>query len=387
MIYDFDAINNRRGGLSYKYNAVENDVLPLWVADMDFKCAPEITSALNEFVNTGIYGYTSVPDSYYKAYIDWFYKRDGILHQKESLICVPGIVPAISATIKALTLPGDQVIIQSPVYNCFFSSIRNCGCETVDNELFIKNNCHYEMDLEDLEQKLSASRARILLLCNPQNPSGRLWSFDELKNLALICKKHHIYVISDEIHCDVRDENSKFTSMAHFYDLLENRLVIFKSASKAFNLAGLQNACIIARDPFIRERIDRQVNINEICDVNPFGIIGAITAFNKCESWLIQMNKYVKNNYLFLKDFFENNPCGIKVFPLESTYLSWLSIKDLNISSKDFCKKLYKEGRVLLNEGTEYGKGGEGFIRLNLALPKTVLNEALIRILKTAKSI
>ena len=383
MSFDFDNVYDRRNMLSLKYDIVPKDVLPLWVADMDFKTAPAITKALENFIKQGIYGYAKTPNSYYEAIKNWHLKREGLLFEKEWIIPIPGIVPAISSTLGALTLPGDQVIIQSPVYNCFFSSIRNQGLEAVDNQLILDDKHCYHMDLEDLKEKLQHPRARILLLCNPQNPGSRLWSFSELEKLVAICKEKNIIIISDEIHCDLRANGSEFNSIAKFASELKDNLVIFRSASKSFNLAGLQNAYIICKNAYFRERIDRQININEVCDLNPLGIIATITALNEGQQWLEELNAYIESNYLYLKNFLEQNCPQIKLTPLSATYLAWLDIRELQLSSKDFCYKLLKNGKVLLSNGEEYGAGGYGFVRLNLACPRTTLKQALERILKT----
>ena len=239
------------------------------------------------------------------------------------------------------------------------------------------------MDLEDLKEKLQHPRARILLLCNPQNPGSRLWSFSELEKLVAICKEKNIIIISDEIHCDLRANGSEFNSIAKFASELKDNLVIFRSASKSFNLAGLQNAYIICKNAYFRERIDRQININEVCDLNPLGIIATITALNEGQQWLEELNAYIESNYLYLKNFLEQNCPQIKLTPLSATYLAWLDIRELQLSSKDFCYKLLKNGKVLLSNGEEYGAGGYGFVRLNLACPRTTLKQALERILKT----
>lgn len=387
MNFDFDLVHDRRHMLSVKYDVVAPDVLPLWVADMDFKTAPIITEALTEFVKGGIYGYAHAPKDLYDAIISWHLKREDIVIQRNSILTIPGIVPAISATLGALTLNGDQVIIQSPVYNCFFSSIRNCGLETVDNRLILGADQRYYMDFADLKEKLKHPRARILLLCNPQNPGSRLWSFAELQELATICKERNIIVISDEIHCDVRKNGSIFTSMAKFSELLSDKLVIFRSASKAFNLAGLQCAYIICKDAALRERIERKININEVCDLNPLGMIATTKAFTAGEAWLYALNDYIDANFSFAENFLKHQCPQIKISPLEATYLAWLDVRALPLSTEALCQKLLDEGRVLLACGDEYGVGGQGFIRLNLACPKATLKEALERIAKVISSL
>ncbi len=379
MTYNFDEIIDRRSIGCEKYSTVPKDTLPLWVADMDFKVAPQIQKTLEKYVSSGIFGYGYVGDDYYDAVIDWIKRRDNVSINKEWILLSPAVIPALSATLMALALNGEQVIIQSPVYNCFFSSLRNTGVETVDNQLLLDENCHYTIDFSKLEQQFSNERARFLLLCNPHNPAGRLWSYDELNKLALLCAKYNITVISDEIHCDIRPNNSVFYSMLNWSEILKDKLVVLKSASKAFNLAGLKNSYIIAKDPEIRRRIDRSININEICEVGQAGAMATVAAYNESASWLYELNDYIETNYQYLCNFIKTKLPKLKLIPLEATYLAWVDCRSLPISSLELTEKLLKEGKVYFCDGDRYGKGGIGFIRINLACPRSILSEALNR--------
>ena len=270
--YNFDEVVDRRHTNSYKWDSAgREDIIPMWVADMDFRTAPAIIDALRRRVEHGIFGYTRVPDRYYDAVTSWFSRRHGWDFSSEMIIYTSGVVPAISAVIKGLTDPGDGVIVQTPVYNCFFSSIRNNGCEIVENPLIYENET-YRMDFEDLERKASDPNVKLLLLCNPHNPAGRVWRKEELLRLNDICKRHGVMVISDEIHCELVFSGYHYTPFASINEDCQNNSVVCCSPSKAFNIAGLQIANIISNNPEIRAKIDRAININEVCDVNPFGV-------------------------------------------------------------------------------------------------------------------
>lgn len=299
MIYDFSKPTCRRGTNSYKWDsAAGDDIIPLWVADMDFKTYPGITEALRRRVDHAIFGYTRVPDSYYEAVCRWFEERHGWRFHRDDIIYTSGVVPAISAVIKALTLTGDQVVVMGPVYNCFFSSIRNNGCELSSSPLiYNKTLLRYEIDFNDLEQRLSHERARLLLLCNPHNPGGRVWSRDELERVAVLCKKHGVRVVSDEIHCELTLGDHRYTPFGTLPDDLSYGSVTCCSPSKAFNIAGLQIANIVCRDAAVRERIDRAININEVCDVNPFGVLALQAAYSDGGyEWLCQLRAYLTEN-------------------------------------------------------------------------------------------
>ena len=263
MEYDFSRPTDRRGTDSYKWDsAPEADIIPLWVADMDFETFPAITEALQRRVAHGIFGYTRVPEAYYEAVCNWFGKHHGWHINREDIIYTSGVVPAVSAVIKALTLPGDQVIVQGPVYNCFFSSIRNNGCETVSNSLiYNKEELRYEIDFDDLEHKLAHERARLMLLCNPHNPGGRVWTRDELTHVAELCRKYGVRVVSDEIHCELTLYDNEYVPFGSLPDELSHGSITCCSPSKAFNTAGLQIANIVCRDAEVRNRIDRAINI------------------------------------------------------------------------------------------------------------------------------
>lgn len=383
MEYDFSRPTDRRGTDSYKWDsAPEADIIPLWVADMDFETFPAITEALQRRVAHGIFGYTRVPEAYYEAVCRWFKKRHGWHINREDIIYTSGVVPAVSAVIKALTLPGDQVIVQGPVYNCFFSSIRNNGCETVSNSLiYNKEELRYEIDFDDLERKLKHERARLMLLCNPHNPGGRVWTRDELTRVAELCRKYGVRVVSDEIHCELTLYDNEYVPFGSLPDELSRGSITCCSPSKAFNTAGLQIANIVCRDAEVRNRIDRAININEVCDVNPFGVIALQAAYSdEGYEWLTQLRKYISANYDLLLERFARELPKCKVMRMEGTYLAWIDCSELHISSDEIEEMLMHENKVWVNAGSMYGAEGAAFIRINMACTSELLNEGITRI-------
>lgn len=383
MEYDFSRPTDRRGTDSYKWDsAPEADIIPLWVADMDFETFPGITEALQRRVAHGIFGYTRVPEAYYEAVCRWFDKRHGWHINREDIIYTSGVVPAVSAVIKALTLPGDQVIVQGPVYNCFFSSIRNNGCEMVSNSLiYNKEELRYEIDFDDLERKLKHERARLMLLCNPHNPGGRVWTRDELTRVAELCHKYGVRVVSDEIHCELTLYDNEYVPFGSLPDELSRGSITCCSPSKAFNTAGLQIANIVCRDAEVRNRIDRAININEVCDVNPFGVIALQAAYSdEGYEWLTQLRKYISANYDLLLERFARELPKCKVMRMEGTYLAWIDCSELHISSDEIEEMLMHENKVWVNAGSMYGAEGAAFIRINMACTSELLNEGITRI-------
>ena len=383
MEYDFARPTDRRGTDSYKWDsAPEADIIPLWVADMDFETFPGITEALQRRVAHGIFGYTRVPEAYYEAVCRWFGKRHGWHINREDIIYTSGVVPAVSAVIKALTLPGDQVIVQGPVYNCFFSSIRNNGCEMVSNSLiYNKEELRYEIDFDDLERKLKHERARLMLICNPHNPGGRVWTRDELTRVAELCRKYGVRVVSDEIHCELTLYDNEYVPFGSLPDELSRDSITCCSPSKAFNTAGLQIANIVCRDAEVRNRIDRAININEVCDVNPFGVIALQAAYSdEGYEWLTQLRKYISANYDLLLERFARELPKCKVMRMEGTYLAWIDCSELHISSDEIEEMLMHENKVWVNAGSMYGAEGAAFIRINMACTSELLNEGITRI-------
>ena len=385
MKYDFDKTIDRRATNSYKWDSAPEGVLPMWVADMDFRTASAIIDALQKRVAHGIFGYTRVPDAYYDAVTSWFSRRHGWNIDREWIIYTSGVVPAVSAVIKALTVPGDKVIVQTPVYNCFFSSIRNNGCEIVSNPLR-RTADTYEMDFDALERCAADQRAKVMLLCNPHNPAGRVWTPDELTRLGNICLRNGVTVVADEIHCELVYQGFKYTPFASLSDAFLHRSVTCVSPSKAFNIAGLQIANIVAFDNDLRSRIDKAININEVCDVNPFGVAATIAAYNEGEEWLNQLVDYLHGNYGVMAEFCRRELPEFPITRLESTYLVWMDCSSLGMPSDALEHALLDDARLWLNAGTMYGAEGEGYMRWNIACPRSVMLDGLNRFLNFVRS-
>lgn len=385
MKYDFDKTIDRRATNSYKWDSAPEGVLPMWVADMDFRTAPAIIDALQKRVAHGIFGYTRVPDVYYDAVTSWFSRRHGWDIDREWIIYTSGVVQAVSAVIKALTVPGDKVIVQTPVYNCFFSSIRNNGCEIVSNPLR-RTADTYEMDFDALERCAADPRAKVMLLCNPHNPAGRVWTPDELTRLGNICLRNGVTVVADEIHCELVYQGFKYTPFASLSDAFLHRSVTCVSPSKAFNIAGLQIANIVAFDNDLRSRIDKAININEVCDVNPFGVAATIAAYNEGEEWLNQLVDYLHGNYEAMAEFCRRELPEFPITRLEGTYLVWMDCSSLGMPSDALVHALLDDARLWLNAGTMYGAEGEGYMRWNIACPRSVMLDGLNRFLNFVRS-
>ena len=387
MNYNFDELVERRGTGCVKWDEISDpDVLPLWVADMDFKAAPAIQEAIRKRAEHGVFGYTVVGDDYYEAIISWFRRRHNWDIRREEILYTTGVVPAMSVAIKALTMPGEKVLILSPDYNCFFSSVRNNGCEVLET-ILRRTGDTFEVDFEDFEAKCADEKTTVFLLCNPHNPCGRVWTKTELERMNDICMKHGVKVISDEIHCELVMPGYQFQPFAAVSEACRQNSVILNSPSKSFNIAGLQAANIICAQPEWRRRLDRAININEVCDLNPFGPVALIAAYNESEDWLDALNEYLWGNYQTLCAFAAEHLPQWKVCRLEGTYLPWIDITATGISSQDYCDDLLSETKVWVNPGTMYGAlSGEGYIRMNIACPRSRLLEALERIAKVEPS-
>jgi cystathionine beta-lyase len=386
-MYNFDEIVDRRRSNSYKWDEPQEEgILPMWVADMDFKAAPAIIDALKNVVERGVFGYTYVPNEYYEAIIKWFDKYHNWKIQKDSIIYTSGVVPAVSAIIKGLTHPGDAVVVQPPVYNCFFSSIRNNGCEIIENSLIYEDNT-YRINFEELDSLTSLDKVKILLLCNPHNPAGRAWTQSELLRIGEICLKNNVVVVSDEIHCELVYAPYKYTPYASIGDKFAQQSISCVSPTKAFNIAGLQIANIVTDNIDFRKKIDRAINDNEVCDVNPFGVVALIAAYNESASWLKELVEYLKGNYEHLKNVFSLELPMYNVIKLEATYLAWIDCSVTQLKSQDIAELLLDKAKVMINPGIMYGKDGDDFIRINLACPRSVLNEALQRIVPVLRSL
>ena len=380
MKYNFDERIDRRSTGCVKWDmAPDKDVLPLWVADMDFRAAPAILEAVKKRAEHGVFGYTVVEDDYYDAVISWFHRRHQWNIERDEILYTTGVVPAMSVAIKALTMPSEKVVILSPDYNCFFTSVRNNGCEVVEAVL-VKAGSRFSVDWQDFEAKCADEKTTVFLLCNPHNPTGRVWTKEELERMNDICLRHHVKVVSDEIHCELVMPGHVFQPFAAVSEACRQNSVILNSPSKSFNIAGLQVANIICSQPEWRRRLDRAININEVCDLNPFGPVALKAAYNESEDWIDELNQYLWGNYQALCAFAKEHLPQWRVCTLEGTYLPWIDITATGMMSQEYSDRLLSEAKVWVNPGTMYGaQSGEGYIRMNIACPRSLLMEALQR--------
>ena len=385
--FNFDEIIPRRGTASVKWDLFEENALPLWVADMDFRTAPAIMEALRKRLEHGVFGYELIPQSYFDAVANWFDRRHGWKGiTREHLIPTTGVIAAYSACIKAFSRPGDNVIVQTPCYNAFFPAIRNNGCRELCNSLVYADNT-YRIDWEDLTRKAADPKTTVMLLCNPHNPAGRVWTREELERIGRICLENGVFVISDEIHCELTYPGHDYTPFATLPEELVRNSASCVSPTKAFNIAGIQIANVFAADPDAVRRIDRAINDNECCDVNVFGCTALEAAYNESEEWLDALRTYLYENSQLVYRYLREELPQVTALPLEGTYLMWLDCRaarrqdePLEGFSERFANHLRFNAKLVLSTGTIYGADAEGFERLNIACPKATLTEALGRL-------
>lgn len=378
MNYNFDVPTNRRNTNSLKWNVAENE-LPMWVADMDFQTAPEIKAAIAARAAHGIFGYTDIPDVWYQAYIAWWQNRHDFKIEKGWLIFCTGIVPAISSIVRKLTTPAEKVLIQTPVYNIFYNSILNNGCQVLESPLKYSGGS-YSIDFADLEQKLSDPQTTLMILCNPHNPIGKVWSKEMLRQIGELCYQHHVTVISDEIHCDLTDPGCEYTPFATVSEKCRENSIVCIAPTKAFNLAGLQTAAVVVADDNLRNKVQRALNTDEIAEPNAFAVDAAITAFTRGGKWLDELRMYIQENKALMTEYVINEIPDIKIISSEGTYLLWLDCSKVLGFSLDIARFLREKKGLVLSDGRQFGGNGEHFLRMNIACPRLVLEDALTRL-------
>lgn len=386
--FNFDQVIDRTRSTSAKWDKKvlekgfgDPNLLPLWVADMDFKAPQPIIEKLVQTAEYGIFGYSIIPPSFYEAVLSWFKRRYGWQIDRKWISQTPGVIPALDVAVNAFSNPGDKVIVQNPIYYPFYRVIENNGRRTLLNPLEFVNN-HYRIDFEDLEEKVKDPRAKMIILCNPHNPIGRVWSRDELKQLGDICIKNDILVVSDEIHCDLILPGYKHTNFATIDENYAQNSITCTSASKTFNLAGLRISNIVIPNEKIRQTfVNTQANLG-VGGPNLFAVAAMETAYKHetCEKWLDALLLYLKGNLDFLKGYIQESIPQIKVIETEGTYLVWLDFRELGLEPKELEKFMREKAKLALDEGYIFGQGGEGFERINIACPKSTLEKALNRI-------
>jgi len=380
MKYNFDEIIQRKNTNSVKWDLTKDpEVLPMWVADMDFKTAPEITKAISDKIAEGVFGYSITPDNFNDVIIDWWRENHDFTIEKDWLLPVPGMIISLSAIVRTFVKAGESIILQTPVYNHFFTIVESCGCNLVENNLIYENGI-YQIDFEDLETKASDPNAKLLLISNPHNPVGRVWTKAELEKIAEICAKHKVMIVSDEIHADLVFEDHQhipFAKIAENYDLLS---VTCGSPCKTFNLSGLSISYLISKDKNILQQIYKTLEVQETIYPNPIAADALIAAYSEGKNWVTELKIYLWENYQYLLNFCKENLPNIKVIPVQATYLVWLDCSFFNKKSDEISKILLEEEKLWINSGTMYGKAGEGFLRINIACPRELLIDGLKRL-------
>lgn len=378
MKYDFDSPTDRRGTYSLKWEVAENE-LPMWVADMDFPAAPEITRAISERVAHGVFGYTNVPDEWYAAYTGWWKERHGFEIKREWLMFCTGVVPAISSIVRKLTTVGENVLVQTPVYNIFFNSIVNNGRNVLENPLIYENGS-YRIDFADLEAKLSDPQTSLMLLCNPQNPGGMLWDRESLERIGGLCRKYHVVVLSDEIHCDLVSPGREYIPFASVSEDCRLNSVTCIAPTKAFNIAGLQTAAVYAADETLRHKVWRGLNTDECAEPNVFAVTAAIAAFTQGGDWLDQLRGYIAENRRTTEAFLAEKLPQVRMAHSDATYLFWLDCSEITDSSRQLADFIRQKTGLYLSAGEQYRGNGRYFLRLNAACPRAVLLDGLERL-------
>ena len=382
-MFDFDFNPDRMGTGSIKWD-VEKNELPMWIADMDFETAPAVKKAVQKRAEHGIYAYTLVPDEWYKAIIGWWKRRFDFNIEKEWLEFCTGIVPAISSIVKRVTNHGDNVAVLTPAYNVFFNSIENAGRHALECNLAYKNG-KYILDFAALEKVLSHPLTTLLIFCNPHNPTGNIWTKEEIAKVGALCKKHGVVVISDEIHCNFTLPENNYTPFASVSDECRDNSITCISASKTFNIAGLQTAAVVVPNKHLREKVSRGLNSDEVAEPNCFAIDSVIAAFNEGEQWVNELNEYLFENRKCVEDYLKSNLPEAHAVEANATYVVWIDCRKFCDNTDELCKFLREKTGLILSAGSQYRGDGKLFVRLNTACNREKLNDGLARFVKGVK--
>lgn len=375
MQWDFDKLTERRGTNSLKWDVAEGE-LPMWVADMDFETAPAIVEAIQKKAATGIFGYTTVPEAYYDAVRGWWRARHGFEMEREWILFCTGVVPAISAIVRKMTTVGENVLVQSPVYNIFYNSVTNNGRKIVSSDLRYENG-KYQVDFADLEERLANPQTTLMLLCNPHNPIGKIWDQATLAQIGELCLKHHVLVVSDEIHCDLTHPGLSYIPFASVSPVCAQNSITCIAPTKAFNLAGLQTASVVIPNEVIRHKVNRGLNTDEVAEPSAFAMEATITAFTKGAPWLEELRSYIHANKEYVREYITRELPQLYVLASESTYLLWIDCRSVEYQTKFLCNRLRKETGLYLSAGEGYGANGHCFIRMNVACPRARVEQAM----------
>lgn len=385
-MYNFDKLTNRRGTNCFKWDEINEGELPMWIADMDFEVAPAIKEGFKNRIENSIYGYTFLGDSFYKSYINWRKRRHHFEIKKEWIVFTTGVVPSISSAIRRISEISNNVVVLTPVYNIFFNSIRNNGRDILTCDLIYENGT-YRIDFYDLERKLSDTETTVLIFCNPHNPVGRIWTKEEIIRVGELCKKHGVTVISDEIHCDLVDPNKEYVPFASVNETNREISITLVAPTKTFNLAGIQTSVAIIPNKFLRDRVERGFNTDEIAEPNILAAIAPELAFNESEDWLEELRKYIYENKMIVKSFIEKELPEIHLICGEATYLLWLDCSKVSKNPANLQYFIRKSTGLVLSDGITYGEAGKNFLRMNVATQRERVVDGLNRLKKAIKEV
>lgn len=377
MKYNFDERIDRRNSGSMKWD-VEEGELPMWVADMDFQTAPEIIGMICERAAQGVFGYTMVTDEWYRVYHDWWKNRHHFKISREWLIFCTGVIPAISSIVRKMTSVGENILVMTPVYHIFFNSIQNNGRNVLESPLAYDGG-EYQIDFTDLEEKLSNPQTSMLILCNPHNPVGKIWDRETLQRIGDMCRKYHVLVLSDEIHCDITKPGQDYTPFASVSENCRCNSITCVAPTKAFNLAGIQTAAVIVPDDNLRHKVNRGLNTDEAAEPNVFAAIAPSAAFILGGDWLDELKEYLWENRRYAEEYIKNEIKGLYAVPAKATYLLWIDCKNIIGNSTSLCCFIRSHSGLYLSDGSEY-RNGDGFLRMNIACPREQLEDGLKRL-------
>ncbi|MDD3361409.1 MAG: pyridoxal phosphate-dependent aminotransferase [Hespellia sp.] len=376
-MYNFDKVVDRRNTGSLKWDVKDNE-LPMWVADMDFETAPEILECIRNRVSHGIFGYHIITEDWYGAYVNWWKKMHRFEMQKEWLIFATGVIPILSSAVRKLTTVGENVVIQTPVYNNFFNCIQNNGRNVLESPLIYEEGV-YRIDFDDLEKKLADEQTTLMFLCNPHNPIGKIWNRETLQKVGELAAKHHVIVISDEIHCDLTAPGKEYVPFASVSEICRENSITCIAPTKTFNIAGIQSAAVVVPNEVLRHKMWRALNTDEVAEPNTFAIPAAVAAFEKGGAWLTELKSYLQTNKEMAEQFLKENLPELRIVSMEATYLLWIDCSRITNDSGELAEYIREKTGLYLTRGDAYGESGKTFLRWNVACPKALLIDGLAR--------